>query len=172
MLVVQILNRWSGNAIIGGDYETLVELIKSHPGADLTGADLTGANLTEANLSKANLTGADLPKANLTEANLSKANLTGADLTGADLTEANLSKANLSGADLSGADLDFASWPIWCYSLTVKLDDRLKAQFLYHALRMAGESVAIPDEMKQFVNTNFHKVIDGTCRPLTYEVLP
>ena len=126
-------------------------------GADLREADLSGADLREANLSRAdlrradlryaNLRGADLRGAYLRYADLSYADLRYANLSGADLSYADLRYANLSGADLSGADLsyadlseanlreanlDFASWPLWCGSIGVKVDLRLAAQLAYH----------------------------------------
>ena len=87
---------------------------------DLTGANLTCADLTGADLTRANLAGADL-----TGADLTRANLAGADLTGADLTRANL----------TGANLDYSAWPLRCGSLNVKIDKRLAAQLMYHAMR-------------------------------------
>ena len=81
-------------------------------------------------LYRANLYGADLTGANLYGANLYGANLTGADLTGADLT-----RADLIRADLTGANLDYSAWPLRCGSLNVKIDKRLAAQLMYHAMR-------------------------------------
>ena len=88
------------------------------------GADLPGPT------PEANLSGADLRRADLVAD--SRADLRWADLRGADLRRANLSEANLSGADLRRADLDFASWPLWCGSIGVKVDLRLAAQLAYH----------------------------------------
>jgi hypothetical protein len=83
--------------------------------------------------------GADLSGANLSGANLSWANLSWADLSGANLSGANLSRADLSGADLSGANLDYSQWPLWCGSLSAKLDTKQKRQLLYHVLAVAPE---------------------------------
>lgn len=101
-------------------------------GVNLCGANLRGADLYKANLRGADLCGADLREANLREANLYKANLCGVNLREADLCGVNLYKANLRGANLRGADLDFASFPLWCGGLGLKVDDRLVAQLLYH----------------------------------------
>ena len=101
--MIEIKNRFNDDVILRGEYETVSELVKAHPGADLRRANLSGANLSGANLS-----GADLRRANLSGANLSGANLSGADLSGANLSGANLSGANLSGANLSGANLSGA----------------------------------------------------------------
>lgn len=60
--------------------------------------------------------------------------LTGADLTGADLTGASLTGANLYCANLTGVSLDYSAWPLWCGSLQVKIDKRLAAQLMYHAM--------------------------------------
>ncbi len=75
---------------------------------------------------------ANLSRADLSGANLSLADLSWADLSGANLSRADLSRADLSGANLSGADLDFASWPLWCGSKSVKVDLKLVFQLLAH----------------------------------------
>ena len=62
-------------------------------------------------------------------------NLTGEDLTGAYLYGANLYGADFACADLTGAYLDYSAWPLWCGSLNVKIDKRLAAQLMYHAMR-------------------------------------
>ena len=75
-MLIEIKNRFTGEAINSGDYSDLrssvVSLVKS------------GANLSRADLSGANLYGADLSRADL-----SRADLSGADLSGADLSVAN-----------------------------------------------------------------------------------
>ena len=88
------------------------------------------------------------PNANLSDANLSDANL----------SDANLRGANLRGANLRGANLDYACWPLWCGSTKAIVDDRIKAQLLYHALFVCGDSVEIPQNIKDFVNNNFHHI--------------
>jgi hypothetical protein len=50
---------------------------------------------------------------------------------------------------------------LWCYSTGAILDDRLKAQLLYHALCLVGDSVTISEELKTFVNSNFHRVLSN-----------
>jgi hypothetical protein len=107
--MIEIKNRFTGDVIISGEYESVKELLANLSGANLSGADLSRANLSRANLSEANLYGANLSGANLSEANLSGADLSGANLSGADLSRANLSRANLSGADLSRANLSRAN---------------------------------------------------------------
>lgn len=77
----------------------------------------------------ADLQGADLQRADLQEADLQGADLREANLRGADLQE-----ANLRGADLRGANINFCSWPIWCGSLKVHIDDEIGLQLLYHAV--------------------------------------
>jgi uncharacterized protein YjbI with pentapeptide repeats len=144
--------------------------------ATLDGADLTGANLTRANLIRANLTGAPLDGADLTRANLIRATLTGAtldgaDLTGANLDGANLTRANLTRANLTGANIDYVSWPLWCGSLGVKIDARIAAQLLYHALAPAVScghlsAGATIENLIDFVNANFHRVESGSVPPL------
>ena len=130
------------------------------------GADLCRANLHEANLYGANLHGASLYRADLHEANLCGANLSNADLCGADLHGANLRKANLNeaslcgadlcGADLCGANLDFSCWPLWCGSLGVNLDSRLKAQLLYHVIDACGASMFSKEQID--FASSFHRI--------------
>ena len=94
------------------------------------------ANLRDANLQDANLQGADLRYADLQYADLRSADLRYADLRGAYLRDANLRDANLQGADLQGANIDVCSWPIWCGSLKVHIDDEIGLQLLYHAVSL------------------------------------
>ena len=114
--------------------QELIEKIKNGEcvGADLIGADLRSADLRGAILQDAKLIGADLSGANLYRANLMGANLRGADLRNADLKDTDLMGANLSDADLSGADLDFSTWPLWCGSKHVKVDEKFAMQYLGH----------------------------------------
>ena len=44
--------------------------------------------------------------------------------------------ADLRSADLRSADLDFSSWPLWCGSLNVKVDNRICAQLFFHWARL------------------------------------
>lgn len=53
-----------------------------------------------------------------------RANLWGAKLWGTDLQD----------AYLRGANINFCSWPIWCGSLKVHIDDEIGIQLLYHAV--------------------------------------
>ena len=132
--------------------------------ADLSGADLSGADLSYAKLSYANLSGAKLEGADLSGADLSYAKLSYANLSGANLSYADLSGAKLEGANLSYANLDYSSWPLWCGSLSVKIDKRIFCQLLYHTLR-AGQSVE-DEEVQALLNNpdvlklanQFHRV--------------
>ena len=144
---------------------------------DLRSANLEEANLGGANLSYANLRSANLSGAELKYANLSGANLRSANLSGAELKYANLSGANLKGVDLSGANLDYSSWPLWCGSLSVKIDKRIFCQLLYHTLR-AGQSVE-DEEVQALLNNpdvlklanQFHRVEEcGKLEPRQGEV--
>jgi uncharacterized protein YjbI with pentapeptide repeats len=104
--------------------------------ADLREADLRGANLGRADLGRADLGRADLKGANLGRADLKGANLWGADLRGADLRGADLRGADLREADLRGANSDFSSFPLWCGSFNMKVDDRLIWQLICHITRL------------------------------------
>jgi len=81
---------------------------------------------------QADLRGAALRGAALRGANLREADLSGADLREAALGRADLSGADLSGADLSGADIDYACWPLWCGSKSVKVDAKIARQLAAH----------------------------------------
>ena len=94
-----------------------------------------------------------------------------------DLRSANLEEANLKGVDLSGANLDYSSWPLWCGSLSVKIDKRIFCQLLYHTLR-AGQSVE-DEEVQALLNNpdvlklanQFHRVEEcGKLEPRQGEV--
>ena len=86
----------------------------------------------QADLRWADLRWADLRGANFSEANFSEANLRGANLSRADLREANLREADLRGANLRGADIDYACWPLWCGSKSVKVDAKIARQLAAH----------------------------------------
>jgi len=116
---IEIKNRWNGNIIIAGEYESIKDALQKNRKANLCGANLSGANLSEANFCDADLSdadlsgadfygadfyGADFCGANLCGANLCGANLSEANFCDADLSDADLSEANLRGADLSGAE--------------------------------------------------------------------
>ena len=103
-------------------------------GANLQYANLQDADLRRANLQNANLQDADLRRANLQNANLRGANLQDASLQNANLQYANLQNANLQNANLRRANINFCSWPIWCGSLKVHIDDNIGLQLLYHAV--------------------------------------
>ena len=117
---IEIKNRFTGNVILCGEYESIKDCLKKNIGADLYGAylceaDLRKSDLCEANLYGANLRGADLCEANLREADLYEADLRGADLRGADLREANLYGADLRGA--KGIELPIISISGSCHNL-------------------------------------------------------
>ena len=152
-------------------------------GANLKWADLSGANLSDANLTRANLIGADLIGANLkwadligadlkwadlTSADLTRADLKGANLTSANLKGANLKGANLTNANLKGANLDYASWPLWCGSIGVKVDTRISKQLVYHAMCNLSE-----EDKKEFLAdpiefaNGFHRVISEDVEKIT-----
>lgn len=41
--------------------------------------------------------------------------------------------------------MDYSCWPLWCGSLTPKIDKRIAAQLLYHALRAMQSCADDPD---------------------------
>ena len=101
----------------------------------------------------------------------------GEDLKYANLSGAKLEGAKLSYANLSYADLDYSSWPLWCGSLSAKIDKRIFCQLLYHTLR-AGQSVE-DEEVQALLNNpdvlklanQFHRVEEcGKLEPRQGEV--
>ena len=145
--------------------ESLLELLKSDVVAfnefrrnnpeteiNLSYANLSYANLSHANLRGANLRGADLHDANLIRANLRDADLHDANLSDADLHDANLIRANLTRADLIRADLDMSCLPLWCGSLRMKTDIRLRVQVAFHFASLIANCEDTTDEEKKIYN--------------------
>ena len=96
----KIKNRWTGDILFEGDFDTMRLCVER---ANLAGTALARANLAGADLAGANLVGANLAGANLYGAYLPRANLAGADLVGANLYGVYLYGANLARANLAGA---------------------------------------------------------------------
>lgn len=74
--------------------------------------------------------------------------------------KANLRKADLRGADLREANIDYSCWPLWCGSLSVKVDARIAAQLAYHFCRLDCDDpdyIAARNSILDFANT-FHRV--------------
>ena len=97
-------------------------------------------------------------------ADLRCADLRGIDLRCADLRCADLGYADLRYADLRGADLDYSSFPLWCGSFDIIVDERLIRQLCYHIakLKYAGNDSDIKtllesDVLKSVAN-KFHRV--------------
>ena len=66
-------------------------------------------------------------------------------------TKADLQGADLQGADLQGANLDFSCWPLWCGSLKVKTDRRLRVQLAYHLASLIVNSDELEEDEKQLL---------------------
>ena len=137
--------------------------------ADLRGVDLRWANLRWADLKDVDLRCADLKGANLKDVDLRCADLKGvdlrwADLRGVDLREANLKDADLRCADLRGTDLDYSSFPLWCGSFDIIVDERLIHQLCYHIakLKYAGNDsdikTLLESDVFKSVANKFHRV--------------
>lgn len=132
--------------------------------ADLSNANLDGAHLFKADLRGARLYGARLRGARLYGSDLRSADLRGARLRGACLRDADLRSAALNNADLREVDLDYSAWPLWCGSLTARINKRIFCQLLYHVVR-AGQSVE-DEEVRKFLDlpevinlaNQFHRV--------------
>ena len=108
----------------------------------------------------------DGKRADLYDVDLNDADLRGANLRGANLSYADLRGTDLSGANLSGADLDYSCLPLWCGSLTARMDDKQVAQLLYHVLSIVQNSDNVSEKIKTTLLTDdnleiangFHRV--------------
>ena len=107
---------------------------------------------------------ADLRCADLRGVDLRWANLRWADLRGVDLREANLKDADLRCADLRWANLDYSSFPLWCGSFDIIVDERLIRQLCYHIakLKYAGNDsdikTLLESDVFKSVANKFHRV--------------
>jgi len=93
-----------------------------------------------------------------------KANLRWGDLGYADLKDADLKDADLRYADLRGADLDYSSFPLWCGSFDIIVDERLIRQLCYHIakLKYVGNDsdikTLLESDVFKSVANKFHRV--------------
>jgi hypothetical protein len=108
-MYIEIKNRFTGEIILCGEYESIKDCLEKNRTASLDGASLNRASLDGASLDGASLDGASLDGASLNGASLDGASLDGASLNGASLHWASLDRASLDGASLDGASLDGAS---------------------------------------------------------------
>ena len=116
--------------------------------ADLSGSDLSYSDLRYSDLSYSDLSGSDL----------SGSDLRCSDLRGSALRGSDLSYSDLSYSDLRGSDLDFSCWPLWCGGLSVKIDDRLAIQLLFHTVQNALLSPYVSDDIKRVLGNK--EVVD------------
>ncbi len=56
-----------------------------------------------------------------------------------DVRVVNLLMTDLTNTDFSTSNIDYSTFPLWCGSFDVILDDEQKQQLLYHLLRIAPE---------------------------------
>jgi len=116
---------------------------------NLESTNLEFANLEFANLKFANLKFANLKFANLKSANLESANLKFANLESANLKFANLKFANLKFANLKFANLDMSCLPLWCGSLKMKTDIKIRTHIAFHFASLISNCDNSTDEEKQ-----------------------
>ena len=117
---------------------------------------------------RANFDHCDLGKADFEGLNLQKASFRGANLRFANFKDANLwgalfHGANLEDADLSGAIIDYASLPISCGLLRVKVDKEIFCQLAYHMCSMNcddAEVIKAQNALLELAN-QFCRVQDG-----------
>lgn len=133
--------------------ERLQEILESHK-KWLRGKDVKKADLRGVDLRYADLRGADLKDADLKDA----------DLRYADLRGANLKDANLRYADLRGVDLDYSSFPLWCGSFDIIVDERLIRQLCYHIAKLKYDGndsdikTLLESDVFKSVANKFHRV--------------
>ena len=82
---LKIKNRFTGEVIISGKYESTLKLLGANRGVNLEYANLIGADLRDASFIGSNLRGADLRDASFIGSNLRDSNLRGADLRGQEI---------------------------------------------------------------------------------------
>ena len=143
--------------------ERLQEILESHK-KWLRGKDGKRVDLRGVDLRGVDLRGVDLKRANLRYADLRGADLRGVDLRGVCLKDANLKDADLRCVDLRGADLDYSSFPLWCGSFDIIVDERLIRQLCYHIakLKYAGNDsdikTLLESDVFKSVANKFHRV--------------
>ena len=87
-----------------------------------------------------------------------------ADLRCADLRWADLKGVDLRCVDLRGTDLDYSSFPLWCGSFDIIVDERLIRQLCYHIakLKYAGNDsdikTLLESDVFKSVANKFHRV--------------
>jgi hypothetical protein len=71
--------------------------------------------------------------------------------------KANLKGANITRANLQWANLDYSSFPLWCGSFGMKVDERLVAQLAYHICRLEfDDTTGFKDKIK-YMAEKFHR---------------
>ena len=144
LIDVEIKNRYNGNIILSGKYESIKDALEKNSDSDLrysnlSGSDLRYSDLRYSNLRYSNLCGSDLSDSSLSNSDLRYSDLSNSDLSGSylsnsDMRETDLSDSDLRGADLRGANLDFSCMPLWRGDLEANYDDKQIIQQLYHVL--------------------------------------
>lgn len=130
-------------------------------GCDLRKANFKGAKLQNADFTYAKLDGADFRcvmayGAKFKNASLNFASMKEADLVNVDFAMASLVMTDFSEANLKDASFDFSAFPLWCGSLSAKLDDAQIKQLIYHVVKAGLHSENVSDKLKE----NLKKWID------------
>ena len=182
LIDVEIKNRYNGNIILSGKYESIKDALEKNSGTDLRGCDLSGSNLRYSSLRGCNLRYSDLRYSDLSDSDLRGCNLTGSklsdsnlrysDLTGSKLSDSDLRYSDLRGCNLRGCNLDFSCMPLWCGDLEANYDDKQIIQQLYHVLSHVINSNNCSKTLKRQLLTignlkvanKFHRI--GECDKL------
>ena len=81
-------------------------------------------------------------------------------------TPIDLIRADLSDANLIRADLDMSCLPLWCGSLRMKTDSRLRVQVAFHFASLIANCEDATDEEKKIYNdilnyvNKFHRDVE------------
>lgn len=128
---------------------------------DLSYSDCSYSNFTSAWLNGANLSYAQMRYTTLHYVNLERANCYSTDFHGA-----RFHASSLKNADFTGASIDYASIPLWCGSLGVKVDLKLAAQFAYHFCSLSCDDPEYTSARETLLSlaNKFHRVKE--CRVL------
>jgi len=142
--------------------KVIFEITAGSIGKGIEVAVKQGISLAHADLRHIDLDNRDLSGGEFTSADFRNSRLSRTDFRGANLWDAEFHGANMHGMDIRGAGIDFTSWPLWCGSVGVIVDEKQARQILAHAFNAtkAFWPGGLTDEQKGWLNL-FHRISEG-----------
>ena len=142
--------------------KVILEIVAGTIDKGVEAAVKQGVSFAQANLRDINLNDLDLRGGNFKGADFRSSDLSHTDFRDANLRNAEFHGANMHGMDIRGAGIDFASWPLWCGSVGLIIDEEQAKQFLSHAFNAAKAfwPGGLTDEQKDWLNL-FHRISEG-----------